>query len=460
MPGALPAGVTEAVLLAEVTACLAGLPPGAAAVTGVSGGADSAALALLVHRARPDLALTAVHVRHGLREDARDAAAAASLASTLGIPFIERRVRVTRGRSGVEAAAREARYEALRQAARETGACAVLVGHTADDQAETVLLALARGAGVRGISAMAGSRSDGDLVLLRPILRARRADVRSVATAAGLSTVEDPTNADPDQRRARARHNVLPALASLSGGSGDPVGTLTRLAALARDDADLLDQIAAVEVAAHIVRWGPVRAVRAAAVDALPRAIARRVVRRLLEEAGGAAESAGVERVLALQEGGRLHVAGEVEVLAGAGWLSAAPVRRADLPQRDLPVPGAVELPEVGLVLRAAHGVPPTDASGPFPPRARMPEGPHAAAAVVLGADAAAGLVVRGLQPGDRIVGRRVRESMRSLGVPWAARGLVPVVALLGGHPVWAPGIAAAVPPAEPAVAVWVDHLG
>jgi len=459
VPGALPAGIGEAALLAEVKAVLAGLPSGAAVIAGVSGGADSAALALLVRRARPDLVLTAVHVRHGLRHDAPDAGAAASVARALAIPFVERSVRVVRDGRGVEAAAREARYGALRQAARDVGACAVLVGHSADDQAETVLLALGRGTGVRGIGGMAPSRMDGELLLLRPLLRARREDVRSLAAAAGLATVEDPTNADPAQRRARARHAVLPALASLSGDSGDPVAVLTRLAALARDDADLLDRLAADEVSRRVLRWGPVHAVRADGVRALPRALARRVIRALLAGAGAAAAAAAVERVLALEDGSRVHVAGEVEVVAGGGWLSAASVRRSGLPPRGVLVPGAVELPEVGLILRTVCGPPPPDARGPLPPRARAPDGPDGAAAVVLGPEATGGLVVRAPQSGDRIDGREVRDRLRAAGVPWAARSLVPVVALPSGDAAWVPGVAAAKPPAEPAVAVWVDYL-
>jgi tRNA(Ile)-lysidine synthase len=209
----------------------AGLRRGGTAVVAVSGGADSVALLHLVVAARPDLRVVVAHVRHGLRDDAADAAAAAASARALGLPLVERRAAVAAG-AGPEDRARTARYAALREVAAEVAAAAVLVGHTMDDQAETVLLRLARGTGVAGLAAMDVVRAVHGTLVVRPLLGERRSTVRAVAQ--GWPTIEDPTNADPDQRRARARHDAIPALARLHPAEADVVPLLARLADLAR----------------------------------------------------------------------------------------------------------------------------------------------------------------------------------------------------------------------------------
>lgn len=484
MTGALARGLDEAGLVAEVRRALGGLATGDAALLAVSGGRDSAALALLVSRARPDLALTVGHVRHGLRDDAADAAAAAAVAQRLDLPFAVASVVVRRDGEGLEAAARDARHAAL---AAQAGACrarAVLLGHTADDQAETVLLALGRGTGVRGLGGMRPARDGDGVALLRPLLRLRRADVAAAVAAAGLPTVEDPTNADPEQRRRRVRTTVLPALAGLSGGSGDPVALLTRLADLARDDADLLDELADAHVRRLLRAWGPVYVVRTDALAVLHPALRRRVVRALLGAVRGTLagiDAAAVDATLALglgnakPRGGRagsaaeiapgagragaaleVHVSGGVRVTANGGWLAAAPPDLAGLPERALSVPGAVDLPELGLrftatLVRAADEPPaPTRSSRAdetvLPPRARAPRGSAAATVVALGPVALRGLVVRARQPGDAAPGssRALGRRFTDLGVPRALRQLVPVVASAAGAAIWVPGVAVA----------------
>jgi tRNA(Ile)-lysidine synthase len=131
----------------------------------------------------------------------------------------------------VQAAARSARYAALRECAAREGARCIAVGHTRDDQAETVLARLLRGSSLRGLGGAAPRRPDG---VIRPLLDCTRADVRALVVAAGLPFVDDPTNADPRFLRARIRADVLPALAAL-----DP-GVVAHLAALA-DDARMDD---------------------------------------------------------------------------------------------------------------------------------------------------------------------------------------------------------------------------
>ena len=148
------------------------------------------------------------------------------------------RVQVDLGRQGPEAAARTARYGALAAEAEATGAT-VLLGHTLDDQAETVLLGLARGSGVRSLAGMAVRSGR----LLRPLLGLRRTVTEQACAELGLHTWSDPHNADPAYARVRARRDALPALeAALGPGIAE---ALARTAALARDDADLLDALAA-----------------------------------------------------------------------------------------------------------------------------------------------------------------------------------------------------------------------
>ena len=464
------------------------LPHGGRALLGLSGGPDSAALALLARRARPDLDLVAVHVRHGLRDDAADACAAAEIARRLGIGFDLRAITVAGG-NGPEAAARRARYDALSAAAADHRAGVVMVGHSADDQAETVLLRLARGSGTRGIGGMAPVRpldagATGTL-LLRPLLALRRAQLAALVDAAGLPAVTDPTNVDLDQRRARARAEALPALARLAGGTRDPVPLLCRAAAHARADADALDALADEVVARELERWGPGRALRTAVLDGLPRALADRVLRALLAPAcGGLPSSAAVAAVrrLLLAGPGVIQVAGAAggaRVSLGGGRLAAAALSagirqrelrmagQADFPATFLPV--VVPLEELGLRLQLA-------AAGAEPwPDGSAPRVPGAGPTISGMAAAAETLVLRGPLPGDVLHqgghARRLAECLA--GVPRALRPLIPVLAdaATPGKVRWAAGAGTAHPmshagPAGPAplagraLAVRLEALG
>ncbi|MEM7273392.1 MAG: tRNA lysidine(34) synthetase TilS [Actinomycetota bacterium] len=189
---------------------------GSEVIAAVSGGADS--LALLVLAVRAQLVVTAVHVDHGLRPDsAAEADVVADAARTLGAGFRSVRVNVDPG-PDLEQRARLARRQALGPEA--------MTGHTADDQAETVLINLLRGAGVNGLSAMAPGHR-------HPILALRRAETVAVCTAAGLAPVRDPSNDDPRFVRNRVRHELLPLLADIA--DRDPVPLLARTADRARE---------------------------------------------------------------------------------------------------------------------------------------------------------------------------------------------------------------------------------
>lgn len=463
MLGAHPPGLGESGLRAAAREVLdAHLPHGARAGLAVSGGADSVALAHLAARARPDLAWVVVHVRHGLRDDAADARAAAACAAAIGAAYDERPVDVwLRPRTGVEAAAREARHQALRDAAAARSLAAVCLGHTADDRAETVLLNLGRGAGLRGVGAL-GTWSGDAPRLLRPLVRLRRDDVRGWARGADLVWVEDPTNADPDQRRARARTEVLPALGRLSGGTGDPVGVLCRLADLAAADADALDATAEASAARHVVAWGPVRAVRAEVLEGLPVAVARRVVRTLLATVRGglAGLSAGdVEAVRTLAPGRAHTVSGGVLASCGRGWVAAAPATSAALAPRVLAAPGSATVPEAGVRVVADRLVD-APADPRVPPRAPAASGPTWTRL------AAGPLRVRGPAAGDRVRTDRgdvpLADLVAGAGIPRPVRPLLPVVVDGDDRVRFVPGVVATAADERgdaPALRLWLAPL-
>jgi tRNA(Ile)-lysidine synthase len=257
-------------------------------VVACSGGPDS--VALLVLAAEAGLAPTAVHVDHGLRPDsAADIEAVRNAADALGVPWRTVRIAVGAG-PNLEARARGARYGALLVAREDLGATAVLVAHTADDQAETVLLNVLRGAATAGLAGMAPRRG----VIVRPLLHLRRADVRAVPAARGIATVEDPTNADVRWRRAWIRHEVLPMLGE--GSQRDLVPVLARQAEVMRAESDLLDQLGDDVLTEAGVPAPSTRVLRAA-----PLPIARRALRRWLGPPPPSADD--IERVLAVAAG-------------------------------------------------------------------------------------------------------------------------------------------------------------
>lgn len=252
--GANPRGPLRACSLAvrdHLTSFIdeAGAPP--ALIVGLSGGADSLALALTTIdvASRAGIPVVTVTVDHGLRAGSgEEARRVADLATSLGARGVVETVAVD-GPGGPEGAARDARRAALRAVAQREGA-PILLGHTMDDQAETVLLRLARGSGPSSLRAIAPiSRDDDGVTWLRPLLGLRRADTEQACAQAGLTPVEDPTNdidgpwraADGSPlRRSALRHRAIPALASALG--VDPVPALARTAALCAADDDALAQ--------------------------------------------------------------------------------------------------------------------------------------------------------------------------------------------------------------------------
>jgi tRNA(Ile)-lysidine synthase len=249
-------------------------PPGTAVDCAVSGGPDS--LALLVLAVAAGCSATAVHVDHGLRTgSAAEADIVAAAAERLGAGFRSATAHVAPG-PNLEARARAARYAAVPAGA--------LLGHTADDLAETVLLNLLRGAALDGLAGFDPAR--------RPLRRLRRAETRALCADVGLDPVHDPSNDDPAHRRNRVRHELLPLLEDIA--SRDVVPVLARQAELLRSDAELLDELAAT-----------IDPTDAAGLAAAPLALARRAVRGWLR--AGAEQHppdrATVDRVLDVARG-------------------------------------------------------------------------------------------------------------------------------------------------------------
>lgn len=389
-------------------------------VVGCSGGADSLALLASLHATGHDV--RAVYVDHGLREgSARDGDVVRALCERLGVPFEARAVAVART-GGLEANARTARYRALDDARRATGACAVAVGHTRDDQAETVLLNLLRGAGTTGLAGMPARRGH----LVRPLLGLRRAETAEICALLGVAPVRDPMNDDLRHRRVWVRRELLPRLAA--GADRDVVEVLARQAELAREEDALLD-----ELAAAAVPGGTGGTLDAGRLCAAPAPLARRAVRRWLGSPPVPADA--VERVLAVAAGRRraaLLPGGRRVERAGGLLHVVAPPGDAP-PDAPLAVPGRVSFGGYRIEAWVERAAP-----------VRWPDG---RAVAVVDADRLGPSVrVRGARAGDRFrpIGRGgsklVRDALAEAGVPAGLRPSHPVVTDAAGAVCWVVG--------------------
>jgi len=271
-------------LLRALTASLLRRPPPAFPLAvAFSGGADSTALLLASHRAWPGQ-VHAIHIHHGLQPAAeRFAQHCDTLCAALGLPL--HTVRVQAGPAPGESpedAARRARYAALAQTARAQGLATVWLGHHADDQVETLLLALSRGAGLPGMAGMAARFEREGLVFERPLLEATGAQLREALREAGIDWVEDPTNVDTAYTRNRIRHELLPALQAAFPAFRETFARSARHAAQAQE---LLEALAADD----LQRVGDPPDI--AALQTLPRARQANVLRHWLRTAHAVAGS-------------------------------------------------------------------------------------------------------------------------------------------------------------------------
>ena len=390
-----------------------GVPGEDKIVVGCSGGADSTALVLvLAASGRP---LHVVYVDHGLRAGTdAEAAQVARLAAAAGATFECVHVLVER-RGNLMARARAARYAALARAARAVGARWVAVGHTADDQAETVAFRAERGDVEHALAGMPEARSldgGGDVVLVRPLLDARRHETDAFVRARGIVPVADPSNELEAYTRVRLRR----ALAA-----GDATASLLHEASEMAARVALLDAEAAA--------LGPLDALPAGAVCAAGPAVALRLLRRAGVWRAGRAHAEALVSLCRSTDGSRsLDLGRGLTAERNYGLLRLGvrpPEVRSDV-EVAIAGPGTFSLPGFTVSLRLARVDEP---------------GPHLAESAALGP-----LVLRNFRPGDRLRtalgGRKLHDVLIDRKVPRAQRRHLPLVALAGGSEVvWAWGI-------------------
>jgi tRNA(Ile)-lysidine synthase len=303
------------------------LRDGRRVLVALSGGADSVALLLILKELEADGLLTvagAAHLNHQLRgADAdQDEAFCATLAQRLGVPFVSERIEVAATaraqKRSIEDAARSVRYAFLDRAANSLCADAIAVAHTREDQAETFLLRLMRGAGTRGLAAIRPRAGR----VIRPLLDVDRAALRDYLAARDASFREDLTNADVEIPRNRVRHELIPYLRShFSPGVTD---VLARAAELARQDEDFL-QAEAIKLAARVVLSDVTVRLDVSGLTGAPRALSSRVVQTALQRFAGpkSIHFDHVDRLLALAadpaggEGGAVSLPGQTAVRVG-----------------------------------------------------------------------------------------------------------------------------------------------
>lgn len=288
-----------------------------------SGGPDSLALAAGAAFVAPRLGIVCglVTVDHQLQEGSGERAeAVSSWADSAGFqPALRVKVDVAGRPGGPEAGARAARYEALSKAAHDYGASAVLLGHTRDDQAETMLLALARGGGPRGLAAMPVRRDLDGMILLRPLLDVRRDETRAACVALGLTPWNDPHNTDPAYARSRVRAALPQLVQALGPGLVD---NLARTAALFATDNAALDALA--ERALCAARDGD--RLSTSRLGPEPTATRTRVLRRFAGELGAMALTqrhiAAMDALVCHWHGqGPVALPGGIWIARQGGWL-------------------------------------------------------------------------------------------------------------------------------------------
>ncbi len=341
---------TASISAAELKSLFSDLEQFPALVLAVSGGPDSTALMVLMARWRQSLKnkpmLIAVTIDHGLRAAAkREAAAAGRLARQLGLAHRTLRWTGKKPKTGLQQAARNARYRLLAEAAAQAKAAHILTAHTLDDQAETVLIRMSRGSGVTGLGAMSRISSlpgqgAGQIKLVRPLLEIPKSRLIATLRAAKISFADDPSNRDPRFTRARLR-GLMPELAREGLDAG-------RLALLARrlKRADMAIEIA-VDRAGAELRLAP-GVFDAAGYAGLPAEVALRLLGRALAHAGdeGPVELAKLEALKTALDAARnsantrfrRSLAGAIVTLAGGQIaVERAPLRRG----RTLTKPGS-----------------------------------------------------------------------------------------------------------------------
>jgi tRNA(Ile)-lysidine synthase len=424
------------------------LPARTRTAVAVSGGSDSVALLhvlLELGRTLEFHVAGIVHVNHQLRpgDAERDEAFCGALAARLGLPLMVERADVravaSRDRISIENAGRLVRLDAFTRAARHLDASVVATGHTQQDQAETVLMKLLRGAGSRGLGGIAPRHG----CVVRPLLEVGREELRAWLRQRSIPFVEDATNADVENPRNRVRHLTLPALAAHFGPHVRE--SLARAADTLREEDRFLESLTDAAAAATLRERDGAIEMSAVVLGTIDVALRRRVLLRALRTAGvrhpGAAE---VGRLMELVTGGcpstdlaggiRANRIGDRVVLS----VRELPVDSERLARaRPLPVPGALAIDQ-GHLLVAEYPV-------RLAPGAAL-SGPDGRMVAVSPAVCDAGLFVRAWRPGDtlRPIGlggrKKVQDVFVDRKVPRGERGRVPLVVDRQDRIVWVAG--------------------
>ena len=431
----------------------------------LSGGSDSVALLRVLYDMAADDRFElagAAHLNHQLRGEAadRDEEFCRRLAAELGLPIDVERIDVAAlaiiGAVSVEHAAHDARYAFFDRAAARLNASLVAVAHTRDDQAETFLLRLLRGAGPRGLGGM-HPRSG---MVIRPFIETSREEIRHFLRERRVEYCEDASNADPGIPRNRIRHELIPFLEARF--ARNVVEVLDRQAAIARDDAQYLEETAAAAIQALVVRTADGAEIPIRQLLAQPPAIARRVVRAAQQLAAGGKfvgfDATDAVLMLAVSNqsgpldlpGHRVNRVGETIVLRNREGRPPPLLRSFGEAgaafEYQLAVPGHVSVPEAACAIVAeAHTI-----ASDEPAAARWPLTSRGDRVVVEGAGIEGPLVVRNRRPGDifRPLGLQGRKKLQDFFVDEkvrrSERDAVPLVVDSKGQIVWVAGLSVA----------------
>lgn len=406
-------------------------------LVGVSGGADSLALLHALRTLAPELllSLSVLHVDHGLRPESRDAAAfVEDVCQGFRIPVVTERVIVDR-RGSLEAQARAARYRALSTEAARLGAQRIALGHTADDQAETVLMRLLEGAGPRGLAGIPPVRGP----IIRPLIEVRHREITRELASAGLTWREDPSNRDLSIRRNRIRHELIPFLTA--GYNPRIMEALVRSGELSRQLVTTVAELAAAELVVAAQSSADAIVLPLARLRALPDEVALEMLRQAAERLGHpspmrAWAHRGLRRVLDVHARVAHVQLGTLVVEASGDALRVARAVESRITPQALAVPGVTPLVEIGQAIEArllgcddGYAV------------------PRGALRVAFDADRLPGLLgVRARQRGDRVVlfgeaePRRLKSLLIAAAVARWERDRLPLV-VSGPDIVWVAGV-------------------
>ncbi len=422
------------------------LSPGASVLAAVSGGADSMALVQCLQRLAVDwnLSLSAAHLNHRLRgeESDKDAEFVSSKCRELGIPFYSEVVEVgqkaVQARRNLEEVAREVRYDFLRRTSLEIGAQKIALGHTMDDQAETVLMRFLRGSGSEGLSAI---HPVVDGLIIRPLLACSRNNILNYLNLCGMSYREDASNLDLAYRRNRVRHELIPYLEKHF--NPHLAATLAKEADLSREVAGYLESQARIALDSLRIQCAEGIALPIQRIRELHPAMQRLVIRLTLKEVRGdlrGITAAHIGEILDLcgsaQSGRRVTLPGAASLREFGSLLIVPELPRSkSLPTYDLPIPGRCVVTEAQVEFIASICSLPANAKSLRRDRSRAVLDPNTLPAT---------LTIRSRLPGDRYGGprhRKIKKMLIDAKVPLLQRDCLPVV-LERDTVIWIPGFA------------------